>query len=151
MVIEFFEYKSIQSFFTAYDFENIEPFTLIILKNNALHEFRWDGNKPHLKALDKKQAYIYSSGPLYTKEMIASRERWFADFLKTSVEADSIFKFHTFGGDGDIRSNIKMEGKGKLTVSISQITMNDQQATFHYLDLLSNKKSTLNFKKEQLL
>ncbi len=41
--LHFFEYPSIEEFYTTYDFQDIEPFTLLCAEIGRLTELRWDG------------------------------------------------------------------------------------------------------------
>ena len=82
------DYNDVPSFFYHYNFENIEPFTLLIFyknkaKNeNTVDEIRWDGRQKHHKNLNFRYPHIWSSCTLYTKETVAQREGWFELFLE---------------------------------------------------------------------
>lgn len=146
VVTEFFNYDSVQDFCDQYNFDRIEPFTLVIWQNNQLFEFRWDAEQYHLKALDKEQAHIYSSAPLYTKEVIQQREEWFKFYLENGdVNEATILNFHRFGGEGNERTNINMKGSIKQTVSISQMIVSEDSKRFQYFDLLNDKMHQCNF------
>jgi len=140
VVLDFFTFDITQAFHEEYPLDNIEPFTLVIWKNNALFEFRWDGDKKYLKELDAKQSHIYSSSPLYTKEVMQQREEWFDEFLqKDNINPTSISHFHHFGGELDDDNNIRMKrADGKETVSVSQIIIGKTSAMIYH-DLVQDQ------------
>ena len=43
MALEFFDFSDAEHFFRAFDFEGIEPFTMVIYDDGKLFDFRWDG------------------------------------------------------------------------------------------------------------
>ena len=62
IVLDSFNFDSIESFSQQYDFENIEPFTMIAVdfKNeNQLAEIRWDGRKVFYKKLSSDNYNIW--------------------------------------------------------------------------------------------
>ena len=73
MVLDFFTFSNANVFFDTYDFEGMEPFTMIIYDRDDLFEFRWDGNQKYVKLLDRNAKYIWSSTTLYTNEVKAKR------------------------------------------------------------------------------
>ena len=81
-----------------YNFENIEPFTIVAADwnyNLKFIELVWDGNKSHLTELPL-ETKIWSSSTLYSEKMKAERHSWFSDF-KTDKELNSksLLKFHS--------------------------------------------------------
>jgi hypothetical protein len=64
--------------FTKISLQDIEPFTLIMLENNCLYEFRWDGTEKYCKQLSTNRAHIWSSATLYDGFAVKKREQWFA-------------------------------------------------------------------------
>jgi uncharacterized protein with NRDE domain len=145
VILDFFKYLSVEAFFSNYDFENIEPFTLVIIDRTnqiILHEIRWTGVEKHIEILNASNAKIWSSATLYPIEIIAKREKWFNDFIVKNEEnvIENILKFHHFGGDGDIRNDIKMNRDNELkTVSISQFVVNQDDFLINYEDLQKNQ------------
>jgi uncharacterized protein with NRDE domain len=142
VVLDFFMYNNVHNYVNNYDFSGVEPFTLIIVKGQQvleLFEFRWDGNATHLKTLNPKGAYIWSSATLYTKETIAQREQWFSEWLqKNSVyTSDEILFFHHFAGNGKAENNLIMDIEHKKTVSITCIVNEKQSRTIIYEDLIN--------------
>jgi hypothetical protein len=142
MLLDLFLYKDVNEFVSDYNFDNIEPFTLIILCNaNAieLFELRWDGVKCHFKKLDGNKPAIWSSATLYKPETILAREAWFATWLKktTVYTANEILFFHHFAGDGDAKNNLIMNVDDKKTVSVTTIVHENLSRTIIYEDLVN--------------
>jgi len=95
ILLDFFDWDSPVAFFQSYDFEGIEPFTLLFfaqaqlsesskLSESSMHrvtEFRWDGQHRHLKNLPTDQAHFWCSATLYPQEMQIRREQVFREWL----------------------------------------------------------------------
>ncbi len=64
------------------DLDNIEPFTLIILQEQNLAEFRWDGTQKHFEILDASLPYIWSSATLYDAKAQEKRKTIFQKFSR---------------------------------------------------------------------
>ena len=131
--------------FTATNLENIEPFTLVLLLEDALYECRWDGNKKYRRQLQNNIPHIWSSATLYDEEVARKREKWFTKWLdKTPLpNQNDIINFHRFGGDGDISNDLKMNRDGiYCTVSITGIELSNGKSNMQYLDLKTNQSFT---------
>lgn len=120
----------------AFDFTNIEPFTVVAVDWN-IHlravELVWDGNEKHITPLDDCPR-IWSSSSLYDSKMKAKRQAWFAEFAKTTNwEAEELFSFHTTAGDGDAAVDVRMDRGFLKTVSTTQVekTIDDCSMTYH--------------------
>jgi len=145
VVLESFDFNTPQEFAAHYDFENIEPFTLILIESQPeleLWELRWDGTQTHLKQCNALQEQIWSSSPLYNAAMRAERESWFETWKnKAPHTADSILHFHHTAGNGDPETDVKMVRPYVQTVSITQITQQEGNLCMQYHDLLTQEKS----------
>lgn len=139
VVTSFFSYSSVEEFYNNYVFDGIEPFTLVIfsLDEITVKEIRWTGEKADLNVFDAKQSRIWSSATLYSDEIIAERQNWFADFLEhDDLSAERILHFHHFGGKGDEQNDIKMNRAGILkTVAITQFEISENEFSIRYEDL----------------
>lgn len=123
---------------TAFDYQGIEPFTIIAINwNDQLQaiELVWDGFKAHITVLDKEEPKIWSSSTLYDTEMKEKRREWFASFRQDKdTSAGSLMDFHTAAGEGDEHIDIKMN-RGKLgTVSTTQIEKIEEVCEMRYHD-----------------
>jgi hypothetical protein len=142
VVLDFFKTATADDFHKNYDLQGIEPFTLLIREGNELFELRWDGQQNFFKPLDALQPHIRCSATLYTPEVIAMREKWFAAWLEKHREfkVEDILSFHLFAGEGDEHTRIRMSIYGIVqTVSITCIqSVNDVQQMY-YSDLKGEK------------
>lgn len=146
MLLDFFRYNNVNDFLNEYDFNDIEPFTLLLLDTQneepKLTEARWDGNKIHRKDVDTHIPHIWSSSTLYSNETIHSRENWFHDFLSDHPDynTNDILDFHHFGGKGDQRTSLVMNYDNIVqTVSITSIVKKNNSTFMTYKDVVNQK------------
>ncbi len=140
VLLDFYQYLSVEKYITEYNFEGVENFTLLIKSNtsNAFHEVRWDGTKIHHKVLNHLEKYIWSSCTLYTDEIITERKQWFAEWLSThkSYTQKDIIHFHTFAGKGDHTNDVIMKREsGVQTVSVTSIQKTVDNLEMKYIEL----------------
>ncbi len=139
MVLDYFSYQSTSDFCERYDFEGMEPFTFVLVGKNELHELRWDEKKVHLKALNTKGRYIWSSSTLYTTEVRLRREAWFKEWLesRSDFSLKAIQDFHLHGGERDEWNGFVMNRMNVVqTVSITNIVKKSDRMEMVYHDLL---------------
>jgi uncharacterized protein with NRDE domain len=142
ILTDFFKYKDHLDFIEKYEFEGLEPFTLIIIKSypdNQLLELRWDESDLHIRELDASEPEIWSSSTLYSSEIIQKREAWFQSWLKTNPELStkSLVAFHQFTGEGNKDFDLVMNRGFLRTVSITSIEKKEKRHMMYYHDLLS--------------
>lgn len=77
-----------------YNFNEIEPFTLILFGNNNLLEFRWDGKKLFTQKLSNQQCHLWNSATLYSKELEAKNRNELVDGYLNSISPKDIYQFH---------------------------------------------------------
>ena len=128
-------------FIEAYNFYEIEPFTIILVDwSNLLvtYELVWDGTTKHFNKLEQKP-HIWSSSTLYTDETKKLREIWFSDWLKNqdSIEQEKILEFHQNETRGTQETSLKMKRDFVETVSITTVEKSGANTSVRYLDLLS--------------
>lgn len=138
---------SIHEFFTPSDLKNVEPFTIVAIrqrngKMQDLTEFIWDGNDKHFRQLNINSPYIWSSVTLYNEEHRKMRKEWFQKFYsehKDSITKEKIFDFHSGSHTLDNSINLIMQREGGLkTVSITQVLSIGNKVQMIYSDLLNN-------------
>ena len=130
--------------FTKINLIDIEPFTLVLLENNCLYEFRWDGNEKYCRQLKADRPHIWSSATLYDGFVVKKREQWFASFLNSHLipTQNDILSFHHFTGDGDKKNDLLMTRDGIYkTVSITSIFLTKDRGSIKYMDLSNNTSS----------
>ncbi|HBY70331.1 MAG: hypothetical protein CMC07_05575 [Flavobacteriaceae bacterium] len=126
----------------GYDFNGIEPFTIIMVdwaNHLRIFELVWDEAEIHFT--EKPLApQIWSSSLLYTKEMKEKREKWFSTFLFENLKPDAsdLLKFHKTAGEGNLNIDMVMDRGFVKTKSITQI-MKNEKIEMHYEDLQENK------------
>lgn len=142
ILLESFNYSSLNDFSTQYDLLGIEPFTLIQFdpaNSNEIFELKWDGAKSVVTPFDGDQPHIWSSTQLYSKEVRQKRQDWFSDLLLEELDASKLAHFHEFGNRMEKENNIKMDrGFGLRTISISQIVIHREKTKFNYRNLIAN-------------
>ena len=147
VVLESFDFDKIAIFCIKYDFEGIEPFTMILGEHDLLMELRWDGIERHINILDETTPHIWSSCTLYNKEVRQMREQWFYDFLNTPKYED-LWSFHLTPNDIMPENAILMQRpSGVQTVSISQLNYDflTQKVDFTYHELGKDATSQYEF------
>ena len=125
-----------------YDFEGIEPFTLLILdwvSNLKLYEVVWDGEIAYFNKLPLIPM-IWCSSTLYTAEMKAIRNQWFSNFQKNNaVNIESIFDFHENYGVGDKDIDLQIDRGLLKTVSVTSVSKKAAEINMKYKDLLQDE------------
>ncbi|MFD1615479.1 NRDE family protein [Gelatiniphilus marinus] len=138
--------KDLNHIVNSYDFEAIEPFTMVIADWNMglkFYELVWGGTAKHFKTLPF-EAKIWSSSTLYSKAMKAERLQWFKDF-KTENELDknTILEFHKNAGKNNHDYGVIMNRGYVKTTSITQIEKLTSSLNIHFENLFDNL-ATLN-------
>ena len=135
VVLDFFTADNIQDFVNRYSFENVEPFTLIIIEYveaRILYEFRWDGNQKHLNQLDDQANHIWSSCTLYTPEEANEKATLFQQYLEGKHSAEDLLTIHLSGVESNAEI-FKYHGIPEIeTLSITQIQLLDEHARMTY-------------------
>ena len=131
-----------------YDFNNIEPFTLLIVDWNMdlkLIELIWDGEKAQITDLPLEPK-IWSSSTLYNTEMKAFRQQWFKEYLsQNGSSSEELLYFHEYYGVGDPMLDLKIDRGLLKTVSITMYEKIEEEMQVVYKDLLRDKTSELMF------
>lgn len=155
ILLDFFEWAEPDDFFQLYDFEGVEPFTMLVFAQNKLSEssiprvieFRWDGQIRHLKNLPAHEAHFWCSSTLYPPDMQIRREQVFRDWLAhqpqiTKSSNPQILKLHLTGSVSDPENDYVMNRTGKVrTVSLTQVIVDEKNARMRYHDLLEGNHS----------
>ncbi len=143
VLVDAFAYDSFAEFVMEYNFNDIEPFTLLFIDDGAVHELRWDGVEGHYSLPNPNKPHIWASATLYTPEYIAKRKSWFDEWLKghDQFKPEDIMSFHHTGGEGNKYNDIVMNREGLVqTVSITCVVHTNQGVEMIYEDLLNGEK-----------
>ena len=141
VLLDFFKFNDVTKYFSEYDFQDIEPFTLLIVKSEKdaeIQELRWDGLGLHVKIMDASAPHIWSSANLYDNKTILERECWFGKWINEhnyTSDPENILSFHHFGGKGDVKNDMIIDRTEKRTVSITSIIQEENSKTMVYEDL----------------
>lgn len=147
IVKEMLTSKNAISFIENFDFNEIEPFTIILVdwkQQLETYELVWDGTKKHFNKL-KQKPQIWSSSTLYKSEDKELRQQWFAEWLTKNKTFDttSILKFHENTEKGTIENTLKMKRKFVETVSITSVKKEKDKISLDYKDFVNNTSSSL--------
>jgi hypothetical protein len=143
VVLESLNQPSLESFQSVFDFENIEPFTLLRF-GDSIEDLRWDGSNTKHQIHDKSQPRLWASAQLYTEPVRAKRRKWFEQLLAKKPSPEEVWNFHQYGGDGDGRNDMVMNRDNLVrTVSITQIIGFKQPIEVQHLNLLNGKVQRL--------
>jgi len=146
MLVEYFGFPSVNDFAKRYDFEGIEPFTLILVEGNKPFEIRWDGRSLHHKILEPNEMHIWSSATLYPPEVQEKRLMWFNRWKEEASDfsLESIRAFHLHGGEPDPWNGFVMNRNDKVrTVSVTSVVQEPDGFEMIYGDLLRNTEKRM--------
>ncbi|WP_074408398.1 MULTISPECIES: NRDE family protein [Aquimarina] len=132
----------------AYNYKGVEPFTIVAANWQSdllLFELVWDGQQKHLRRLEKK-THIWSSSTLYTKDMKATRKKWFASHENQNVLSPrTLLDFHKNAGVGDKDVDLQIDRGFLKTRSITQVVKNEEELSMRYENLQNKEVSTVVF------
>lgn len=142
MAIDFFRYDDASDFFHRFDFEGIEPFTMIIYDRGKLFDFRWDESKKHINRKDINESHIWASCTLYSEEWQHKRIQWFEDWKAKNPKpvTKDVLDFHTNAGEGDLEYDIVMNKSDIVkTTSITSISKTKSELDLRFESLMDGK------------
>lgn len=127
-----------------YDFQDIEPFTLVIVdwkKQLTFYELVWDGSEKYFNELSLIP-HIWSSSTLYSQKMKEERREWFTDFLsKNELTAESIMSFHKPVASQNEEYGVIMDRGFVKTMSITQVKGKQDSVTMDFYNLLFKERT----------
>lgn len=141
VVLESFEFESPTLFYNQYDFQDIEPFTLLIRNIEGLYCVIHDEQKTSINHLNINETHIWSSTTLYPKEVRDKREVWFANWLagNPKFSPKNIRNFHLTAGEGSKENDLVMSRWGIVkTLSLTQISVDHKNIKVRYNDLIAD-------------
>ncbi|MEN3322842.1 NRDE family protein [Mariniflexile soesokkakense] len=144
IALDFLTSENILATIETYDFDKIEPFTMVLVDWNTVlkfYELVWDGIEKHLKELPLEPK-MWSSSTLYTSEMKQERQQWFDDFkAENDLNAQTILKFHKTAGANNKDYGVIMNRGFVKTTSITQIEKFSESLEMYHQNL-QNKTIT---------
>jgi len=148
IVKELLEVNDVFAEIEQYDFNEIEPFTLLIVDWNSdlkLIELIWDGTEAQTTDLPLEPK-IWSSSTLYNSEVKTFRKQWFQEYLsQNGSSSEELLYFHEHYGVGDPMLDLKIDRGLLKTVSITMFEKFEEGVKVVYKDLLHDNTSELMF------
>lgn len=147
---DFLTYEKLEPSVKIYDFQNIEPFTMVIADWNVnlkFYELIWDGAVKHFTKLPLEPK-IWSSATLYNEIMKNERLQWFEDFkAKQVLNKETLLDFHKNTEANNSDYGVVMDRGFVRTTSITQIDKQSDTVTMHYENLKNHSvtNKTFNF------
>jgi len=144
VVSDFLVADDVEKTISTYNFNEIEPFTIVIVDWNTtlnFYQLVWDGNQKHFSKLPL-DTYIWSSSTLYDESQKTERKKWFSDFKnKNHWNSKSALKFHKTAGENNDDFGVIMNRGFVKTTSITQVEKKDSKLTMCF-ESLQDQKST---------
>ena len=134
MALEFFDYDNAEAFRDGFEFEGMEPFTMVIYDQGRLFDIRWDHLDLHCQELDANSPHIWASCTLYSRPLQEKRQEWFGDWLGENEypERKDLALFHREGGDGDSENDVVMNRQNIVrTTSITSINKGAEELSLN--------------------
>lgn len=129
-----------------FDFDNIEPFTIVMVDWSSdlrAYELVWDGHQKHFSALENSPK-IWSSSTLYDAETKQLRIQWFEEWMQDHpFTQPEILSFHKNTDKGETGTSLKMKRPFVETVSITSIKKEIDSLELTYLDFLNEQETFL--------
>lgn len=141
IIPDYFSYPAFLEFYRSYDFNGLEPFTLLIFEAGEIFELIVDEDRIEYRKINPDTPFIYSSSTLYPLESRLARRNRFQEWMKIGKETDqkSILEFHHDHIFEKETHKSKMIGGHILrTVSITSLLSTGSNLKLDYLDLLND-------------
>lgn len=138
----------------TYNFEAIEPFTMVIVDWNVnlkFYELVWDGENKHFSELPLEPK-IWSSSTLYNPSMREERLQWFEDFkFESELDSESLSNFHKTAGKDNNDYGVIMNRGFVKTTSITQVEKQSDILKMRYESLQNNTRNSKTFNLPQIV
>lgn len=145
MALNFFDYSGLPAFRNHYDFNGIEPFTMVVFDQGKLYDLRWDEKELTVRHLATDKPHLWSSCTLYPPGLQAKRDQWFTDFREQHPEMTlaELQDFHLYGGEGDPQNDVVMNRANIVrTTSITSLRKTATGFDLHLHHLLTGGQET---------
>ncbi|WP_299384165.1 NRDE family protein [uncultured Lacinutrix sp.] len=140
--------KDIEATVESYNFNDIEPFTIVIADWNTdlkFYELVWDSKQKHFQQLPL-ETKIWSSSTLYTEENKQARRDWFDTFKsEKELSSRSLLEFHKTAGKDNKDFGVVMDRGVVKTTSITQIEKTNATLEMRFLNLNTSEKTNKMF------
>ena len=137
VLLEAFQFSSVDEYFKEEDMRNAHPFTLLWIDHqaNEIGEIRWNGTEKWLTKIPADQPHIWSAHTLYPAAQRKERETYFHDFVRQSDNQNStaIWELHQASKS---EQGLLLENSPHVnTVSTTQIIMEADRAEMTYFPM----------------
>ena len=144
VVTDFLTTDNIETTIASYNFNNIEPFTIVIADWNTnlkFYELVLNETQIHFQQLPL-ETKIWSSSTLYTEEKKQARRDWFEAYkTENELSSSSLLEFHKTAGKGNDDFGVIMDRGFVKTTSITQIEKTDASVDMKFCNLNTSEKS----------
>jgi uncharacterized protein with NRDE domain len=118
--------------FLQLNLTGIEPFSIIIIQQQALYRLVWDGSK-HWQLPLQNIPHIWSSATLYTTPQIVERAKAFAEWLSEKTNSQkSLLHWLQTTLPNENEHRFIMKRSSMATVSVSILEVHAHQIQFNY-------------------
>jgi hypothetical protein len=148
IVLEIISSISPKDFWTEIDLDTIEPFTLVLLQNNALFQLRWNGKEKETTPLEINQNHIWSSSTLYPLEVREQRSNWFHTFMaqNSEISESKMHDFHRYTEEGNDENGLVINRNDEMkTLSITQAVLEKNKVSILHYDLIAQQDFSTSF------
>ncbi|TWO33224.1 NRDE family protein [Seonamhaeicola sediminis] len=151
---DFLILENIISTIEAYNLNDIEPFTMVLVdwsQKLKFMELVWDGNKKHFEELPIASK-LWSSSTLYSENMKLERQQWFNDFkANNELNAESILSFHNNAASDNKDYGVVMDRGFVKTTSITQVEKQGDTIEMSYENLQNGTIANKTFNLPQIV
>ncbi|WP_147676123.1 NRDE family protein [Algibacter pacificus] len=137
-----------------YNFDDIEPFTIVISDWNSelkFYELVWDGSQKQFTKLPLEPK-IWSSSTLYNQTMRTERLQWFETYKKENkLTSESILNFHKTAGANNDDFGVIMNRGFVKTTSITQVEKVNNNVNMRYESLHNQQITSKTLKTPQIV
>ena len=143
VLLESFVYDDLRAFADEYEFDDIEPFTMVAIESRAstvgVSQLIWDGEKAHVEVLPPGTKRIWSSVTLYDQGVRQRRQLYFESVNLSDERA--ILNFHQTKSEelGSENSFFMSRTNGPCTISTTQVKHIDDRISMEYIDYITEQ------------
>lgn len=141
IIPDYFRYPSFMEFHNNYDFNGLEPFTLLIFEAGNIFETILNEEGIQYRTIDADKPFVYSSTTLYPAEARNRRRESFNDWFGAGIPIDQhqVIRYHKGSRFENEPPPVHPTGNHVLkTVSITSIVSERNKMKVDYYDLLND-------------
>ena len=142
--IAYFNFHDPKTFVGQFNFNGIEPFSMIVFESGRLSEIKWDEQKAHLLEHDPNTPQIWSSALLYARKVREEHKRKFHLWWESDpdISSQAAMAFHVGGSTHDESGLRIRRDDGLCTVSVTSVERGEGQGSrMYYRDLVQDFQS----------